>query len=99
MTFVERLKNHIGGLVLLKTQLYWFRTSHWDGVKDRVCLLLDAAASGAAASNRGFGPPDARGPQTIFTQSAADRAAYVLLLIDCQSKWILLSKEELEFIK
>lgn len=42
MTFLEQLKAHIGGLVRLKTQIYWYQLSAWDGVEGRVCLLLDA---------------------------------------------------------
>ena len=42
MTFLRKLKAHVGGLVLIKTDLYWYKTHKWDEAYKRVHLLLDA---------------------------------------------------------
>ena len=34
MTFLEALQSHRGGLVRIKTQLYWYGGRGWDGVHD-----------------------------------------------------------------
>ena len=44
MTFLEELQAHTGGLLRLKTQLYWYGGRGPDGSPGQVCLLLDAAA-------------------------------------------------------
>ena len=53
MTLLERLQSHKGGLIRLKTELFWYGGRGWDENPGRVCLLLDAAAAafatGAAA--------------------------------------------------
>ena len=40
--FHKRLQAHKGGLLYLKTELYWYNRSERDGVKGRLCVLLDA---------------------------------------------------------
>jgi len=47
MTFLEQLQAHKGGLIQLKSQLYWYGGRGYDGNPGRVCLILDAAASAA----------------------------------------------------
>ena len=42
MTFRKELRAHRGGLLRLKTALYWYGGRGWDERLDRVCLLLDA---------------------------------------------------------
>ena len=42
MTFFDKLKAHVGGLISIKTQLYWYKEGKWDRAHERVYLLLDA---------------------------------------------------------
>ena len=62
MTLLEQLQAHKGGLIQLKTQLYWYDGRGWDGDPARVCLLLDATASAAPATPPGFAPPPPKPP-------------------------------------
>ena len=43
MTFLEQLQSHKGGLLRLKTELYWYGGRGYDRSPDRICLILDAA--------------------------------------------------------
>jgi len=45
---LSRLTAHKGELIRLKSQLYWQDGQGWDGITDRVVLLLDTAAVGAS---------------------------------------------------
>jgi hypothetical protein len=103
MTFAKQLKAHIGGLVRLHADLYWYESRSWDGVKGSVYLLLDAinpyghgsvdlqeATPWSAPEGRAIGLDRNIGSVTLV---------YVLLLIDNKPKWILTSKEDMEFIQ
>jgi hypothetical protein len=87
MTFLEELTAHKGGLILLKTNLFWYGGRGWDGVQDRVCLLMDAEvyAAHAAAASAAAGP-------------ASARAAAALLLIDGCPHWVWVSSDDLELL-
>jgi len=87
MTFPEALQSHKGGLLLLKTQLYWYDGRGWDGVHDRVCLLLNAAddLDGAAARATAALPPR-------LTAHAA------LLLVDGAPHWVWVSQADVELL-
>ena len=50
MIFLDRLLSHKGGLIRLKTELYWYGGRGYDRSPDRICLLLDAARTAAAAA-------------------------------------------------
>ncbi len=98
MTFLEALRSHRGGLVRIKTQLYWYSRRGWDGVHDRVCLLLNAdntatAAIGAAASTK-HAPPSAI-PPSIRSRSTA---AAVLLLVDGAPHWVWVAQADVELL-
>jgi len=99
MTFLQQLQAHKGGLLRLKTQLYWY-----DGVRSeivgRICLLLDAASlpkSSTAATT-----PSAAAAATVVVataavpSAAADAAAY--LLIDGQPAWIWVAERDIELL-
>jgi hypothetical protein len=81
MTFLESLQAHIGGLVQLKTQLFWYGGRRIEKNSGRVCLLLaadDEPPGGrrhADAEVTGLGVPRAE-------------AIATLLIIDGQPKWI-----------
>ena len=46
MDFLQTLKAQVGGLLHIKSELYWYGGRGWDGAPGRVCLLLDAALGG-----------------------------------------------------
>jgi hypothetical protein len=48
MTFLEELTAHKGGLVCLKSELYWYNGCGWDGCPGRICLILDAGLRSCA---------------------------------------------------
>ena len=50
MNLLETLQAHKGGLICLKTELYWYDRRSWDGTPGRICLILDATASATAAA-------------------------------------------------
>jgi len=86
MTFLEQLQSHKGGLIQLKSQLYWYGGRGSDGTPGRVCLILDAST---AATHR----------QVINAVSKAGSSQpVVLLLIDGQSQWVLVAEQDVEFL-
>jgi hypothetical protein len=87
MTFLETLQAHKGGLICLKTELYWYGGRDSDGTPGRVCLILDAATS---ALHR----------QAINAVSKAGSLAYdvVLLLVDGQPQWVLVAEKDVELL-
>jgi len=87
MTFLKQLQSHRGGLIRLRT-LYWYGGRGWDGVHDRVCLLLDsAAAAGAATATTG-----------VTARSDAEAQAIALLLIDGRPQWIWVAHKDVELL-
>ena len=84
MTFLEQLQSHKGGLLYLKTGLYWYGGRGYDRSPDRICLILDAARRTAAT-----GTAAARG-------TTADYAT--LLLIDGSPHWVWVAAEDVELL-
>jgi hypothetical protein len=41
MTFTEKLNNHIGCLLRLKTKIYWFDLELWTDAEETLVLLLE----------------------------------------------------------
>jgi hypothetical protein len=98
MTFKEQLHAHIGGLVRLTSQLYWYDSNIWDGIEGRVCIVLnttDSFLEQPSASTSSASPSTA----ALMPAVEAARGTLTLLLIDGQAKWIWISKEDVEFIK
>lgn len=89
MTLFEQFHSHIGGLIRLKTQLFWYNSSSWDRVEERVCLLMDVASDYDRVLL-----PDA----TVALGSKPRSAIDVLLFMDGSPKWAFLTKEDVEFI-
>jgi hypothetical protein len=86
MTFLEALRSHKGGLVRIKSQLYWYGRG-WDGVHDRVCLLLNAAAS----------PPSrVLAAARQYTNWGDGPAA--LLLVDGAPHWVWVAPANVELL-
>lgn len=113
MTFIDKLKAHIGGLVLIKTELYWYDASRYGPDEDpgRICLLLDAiAVEDADAILDGEALVD---PTTTTTDADADLTttivltrfgyrtanATALLFIDGAPKWVWVYENAMEFIE
>jgi len=90
MNFLETLRAHKGGLVLLKGELFWYGGRGWDGVHDRICLLMDSVLTydGAPAAHT------ARG----HTALRADDAEAACLLIDGRPHWVWIAPADLELL-
>ena len=86
MTLLEQLQAHKGGLIQLKTQLYWYDGRGYDGTSGRICLILDATASAASAA------------ATADKLRTATAAAAAFLLIDGQPQWIWVAKEDIALL-
>jgi hypothetical protein len=105
MTFLEQLQSHKGGLICLKTQLYWYHNGQWDEIPDRIGLIFDAAACVPAlyyniAVARTFdagphgghdGPDGARAKRIAKTVAAH-------LLIDGSPQWIWVAEGDVELL-
>jgi hypothetical protein len=90
MTFLEQLQAHKGGLIRLKTQLYWYKGHRWDNNPGRICLSLDAAA---AAGSR-----TAATRTVAARRSAESSTAAAHLLIDGQPAWIWVAEQDIELL-
>jgi len=91
MTFLKTLKENRGGLLRLKTGLFWYCNGEWDGIYDRICIILDAATCleypEVSAYTGGCGR---------YTSSRLLIAA--LLLVDGSPKWVWVEKEDIEIL-
>ncbi len=86
MVLLEQLRIHVGGLVCLKTELYWYGGRGWDGCPGRICLLMDACApAGKIAALRS-------------APRAAAASAATLLLIDGCPHWVWVGADDLELL-
>ena len=91
MTLLEQLQAHKGGLIQLKTQLYWYGTRSYDNNPGQVCLILDAATATASIPAAATAAADA----PIDWEEAP---AGAFLLIDGQPQWIWVAKEDVELL-
>ena len=96
MTFLEGLQSHKGGLIRLKTELYWY-DGGWDGVPGRVCLVLDAVAPAVATSTTAATAVAVAVAVAPAVAPPPPRAA-ALLLIEDRPQWIWVSQEDVELI-
>ena len=96
MTLLEQLQAHKGGLIQLKTQLYWYDGRGYDGTSGRICLILDATASAAeVASAAAAGLRAAATPRHVGPVRAA---AAAFLLIDGQPQWVWVAKKDIALL-
>ena len=100
-TFLERCLAHKGGLVRLKTELFWYDDRGYDKRPGRICLLLDAATPRFAAVTRFFPITD----KTIAARTIAagvtithNADTYVLFLIDGSPHWVWLAEADVEVL-
>jgi hypothetical protein len=89
MTFLEQLQAHKGGLVQLKTELYWYAQGRYDGNPGRVCLILDAADAATARRTAAV---------SAAAVVAVDGDAAALLLVDGSPQWIWIAEEDVELL-
>jgi hypothetical protein len=95
MTFLEQLQAHKGGLVQLKTELYWYAQGRYDGNPGRVCLILDAASDDAAQA-AGAAAVGYRSAGSDGVARATIAAAF--LLIDGRPQWIWIVEKDVELL-
>ena len=91
MTLLECLQSHKGGLIRLKTELFWYGGPRGrDGNPGRVCLLLDAATYRVA-----YGSTVLQA-HTGTTHTAVAATAY--LLIDGSPRWVWVAEEDVALL-
>ena len=88
MNFLQKLESHTGGLLRLKSELFWYGGRGFDGSPGRVCLILDAVSTPVFETFLDAEPL----PRAGTTVAAA------LLLIDGCPQWIWVGKEDVELI-
>jgi hypothetical protein len=86
MTFLEELTAHKGGLILLRSDLFWYGGRGWDGTRGRICLLMDSAA-----------PPDAPAVAASAVR-VGGVAVGALLLFDGAPHWVWVAADDLELL-
>ena len=94
MTFFEELQSHRGGILRIKSELYWYGGRGWDGTPDRICLVLDAVD----AKTRIFAlaAAIAAGARDLAAAGTPELAA--LLLIDGAPHWVWVTQADVELI-
>jgi hypothetical protein len=92
MTLLEELTAHKGGLLLLKTELWWYGGRGWDGIRGRVCLLMDARDAAGTADD----------VLAAATYAAAVRelrpATAAFLLVDGEPHWVWVAQADVELL-
>jgi len=83
MTFLEELQAHKGGLIRLKDGLFWYGGRGWDGVQDRICLLMDSVHPFAA---------------TVAFEPRGATEATACLLIDGRPHWVCIAPVDVELL-
>ena len=93
MNFLETLRAHKGGLIRLKGGLFWYGGRGWDGVHDRICLLMDSVLTydGAPAV------PAARTPYADTDDDGYGDAA-ACLLINGRPHWVWIDPADVELL-
>jgi hypothetical protein len=97
MTFLEALQSHKGGLIRLKGRLFWYGGRGWDGVHDRICLLMDSVLTFELAEAR-TASATAATAEAATTGGGGGPAAAALLLIDGCLHWVLVGADDLELL-
>lgn len=89
MTFLKGLQSHRGGLLRLKTELFWYSDRGFDDSPGRVCLVLDAAREDATTAGAAA---------RTGTATAARTRAAALLLIDGCPHWVWVAPKDVEIL-
>jgi hypothetical protein len=102
MTFFQHLQSHKGGLIRLKTQLFWYGGRGYDNNPGRICLLLDAdAAARRTAATRTAAASTAAAKTTAAKTTAAVAVqirAAALLLVDGAPHWVWVVEADTELL-
>jgi hypothetical protein len=96
MKFNKRLRSHIGKLICLKTQLYWFYQGGWDNNPGRVCILI------SVQHGRFSKQPVAEGAyhrKIIDRVGRVKKTIAIELLVDATPQLIWVTNKDLEFIE
>ena len=90
MNFHKILQTRKGGLIRLKTQLYWYGGRGWDGNPGRICLLLGGGVTAALARTKTAA--------TRGSTSGEHHAVTAHLLIDGSPHWVWVVQEDVELL-
>ena len=94
VTFIEQLRDHVGGLIRLKTEIYW-TGSGYDARPGRTCLLLDVAT---LAAQLHVASTDGAITAARNNSVAGSLSGVALLLIEGSPHWVWLVKEDMELL-
>ena len=96
MTFLERIQAHKGGLLRIKTRLYWYDRGRHDGNPGQVCLILDVCDARQVDSH----DVEAAGAANAYAESHGKKVNSVdaFLLVDGVPRWIWLSEADVELL-
>ena len=96
MTFLKQFQAHKGGLLRIKTELYWYDRGRDDGNPGRVCLILDVYDSRQVDSR----DVDASGAANRQAESDGKKVDSVdaFLLVDGVPRWVWLSEADVELL-
>jgi hypothetical protein len=94
MTLLEQLQSHRGGLLHLKTELFWYDGRGHDKDPGRICLLLDVITTTAARV--ADVEPITRTTGALL--AAYEAIAVALLLIDGQPQWVWIAEQDVEVL-
>jgi len=108
MTFLEQLQAHKGGLIQLKTQLYWYVGGRgYDNTPGRICLILDATTAAAAPKPSAAlvaTPKPAAAlvaapkPAPLLSAVLGTATATAFLLVDGSPHWVWVAEQDVEVI-
>ena len=93
MTLLDRLQAHKGGLVRIKSELYWYDGRGWDGVPGRIGLVLDARPAGAVSTTTA-----AISHAAVGVDPATATVAVALLLVDGAPHWVWATEADVELL-
>ena len=93
MTPFEQLQSRRGGLLHLKTELFWYDGRGHDNNSGRICLLLDVITTDAV---RALGADAAR--TTAVRGAGREATAVAFLLIEGKPQWIWVTEQDMEVI-
>jgi len=97
MTFLEQLQAHKGGLIQLKTQLYWYVGGRgYDNTPGRICLILDATTAAAPKPAAALVAAPTLAPLLSAVLGTATATAF--LLVDGSPHWVWVAEQDVEVI-
>jgi hypothetical protein len=92
MIFFDKLRMHCGGLIMLKTQLYWCNGRGWDNTPGRVCIILDVVDPLCDDSGKLLNAT------FVHTGVGKIRPTAINLLIDGSPIWAMVVDKDVQFV-